>query len=101
MGSKSAHGDEGHGYRSIFTVAGQKEPDFTTWKLRKHGTDKHTIDYIFMRYGKWRVINYLEMPDFADKTAKSLIPSWSYPSDHFPLVFDIDWDDKAKTEIGV
>ena len=73
------------GYESVYELANGKEPDFTTFKLREKGQDKHTIDYIFINGGKWNVIKTLNIPN------EGLIPNWNYPSDHFSLMAQLCW----------
>jgi len=81
------------GFRSCYRMALGKEPEYTTWKLRANGTDKHVLDYIFINNNKWEVVGYLQIPEIpeASKEVKSLIPSWNYPSDHFSLMVELAW----------
>ena len=82
----------GIGYKSIYRLVNDddKEPEYTTWKYRKHGTDKHTIDYIFVNDDKkFNIVSILEIPKVNEdelEEIKALIPSWEYPSDHFSLM---------------
>jgi len=79
------------GFRSCYQIALGKEPEYTSWKLRVDGTDKHVLDYIFINNNKWEVVGYLQIPE-APKEVKSLIPSWNYPSDHFSLMVELVWN---------
>ena len=84
--------DNGIGYKSIYRLVSEydREPDYTTWKYRKHGTDKHTIDYIFINdENKFNIVAVLEIPNVNEdelNDIKSLIPNWNYPSDHFSIM---------------
>merc|ERR1712113_502304 len=81
--------ENGIGYNSVYKLAKGEEPECTTWKCRKGGVDKHTIDYIFVNdVNTWKVSSILEIPQVNEeelKGSKALIPSWQYPSDHFSL----------------
>ncbi len=70
--------------RVFGTKANPKEPPYTTWKLRKHGTDKHTIDYIFVKNAEFEVVDFWSIPQ-GDEKRLALIPNWDYPSDHFAI----------------
>ena len=61
------------------------EPEFTTFKLREKGADKHTIDYIFLKGKKWNVTKLLSIPN------DGMIPGWNYPSDHFSIMVQLCW----------
>jgi len=74
------------GFQSVYRMAMGQEPQYTTFKKRAHGEDKHCIDYIFVDRDGWNVTKYLDIPD------GGLIPSWSYPSDHFSLCAEMTWD---------
>ena len=77
-------------FSSVYKMANGEEPQFTTFKLREHGTDKHCLDYIFVKGGKWKVTKVLEIPK-APENAKALIPNWNYPSDHFSICAQLTW----------
>jgi len=78
-------GKNGLGFRSCYQIALGTEPEYTTWKARVDGTDKHVIDYIFINDNKWEIVGYLEIPTSSQEN-KALIPNWNYPSDHFSLM---------------
>ena len=61
------------------------EPEYTTYKKRENGEDKHTIDYIFLKSDGLRVSTLLSIP--SDGTT----PDWNYPSDHFSFMAQICW----------
>lgn len=83
----------GLGFRSCYQIVLGKEPEYTTWKLRVDGTDKHVLDYIFINSDEWKVGGYLDIPTIPnDAEIKALIPSWDYPSDHFSLMVKLMWD---------
>lgn len=74
------------GYRSVYRMAmGGQEPEYTTFKQREHGVDRHCIDYILVDDARWSVGQYLDIPD------DGLIPNWNYPSDHFSLCARLTW----------
>jgi len=72
-------------------MANGEEPEYTTYKLRAHGTDKHVLDYIFLRGGAWNVTQLLSIPKPSDENAASFIPNWHYPSDHFSILAQLTW----------
>lgn len=64
-----------------------REPPYTTWKIREEGEVCHTIDYIFYSKDKLEVDSVLEFPTEKD-IGIDRVPNLSYPSDHFSLVCD-------------
>lgn len=64
-----------------------REPSYTTWKVREEGEVCHTIDYVFYSKGALEVRDVLEFPREED-IGNDRVPSMSYPSDHFSLVCD-------------
>ena len=64
-----------------------KDLDFTTWKIRDSGEEKHTLDYIF-HSKDLETIQTLDMPSEED-IGVSRLPSLQYASDHLSLVSDI------------
>jgi len=96
---------QGLNYKSVSVIATGAEPEFTTWKLRQHGTDKHVLDYIFLHGGQWNVTQLLSIPAPQDAKLDALIPNWHYPSDHFAIMAELTWssddsDKHAKPLIG-
>lgn len=73
-----------------------REPPYTTWKIREEGEVCHTIDYIF--YGKedMEVETVLDFPS-EEEIGENRVPSFSYPSDHFSLVCDFKLKNKKKS----
>lgn len=65
----------------------QREPPYTTWKIREEGEVCHTIDYIFYTKNHLEVEAVLQLPS-GDDIGTDRVPSFSYPSDHFSLVCD-------------
>jgi len=83
------------GFESAYKLSTGAEPEFTTYKLREHGEDKHCIDYIFLKgsdEGRFQVQRVLQIPDIA----QGRIPSWNYPSDHFSIAAELSWQSKDK-----
>ncbi|CAH0545835.1 unnamed protein product [Brassicogethes aeneus] len=66
----------------------EREPPYTTWKIRDEGEICHTIDYIFYTKNNLEVESVLEFPT-GEEIGENRIPSFSYPSDHFSLVADL------------
>jgi len=73
------------GFESVYKLANGAEPEYTTFKLRETGTDKHTIDYIFIKNGNWNITKILQIPN------EGMIPNWNYPSDHFSILAQLTW----------
>ena len=101
----------------------QKEPSYTTWKIREDGEHIQTLDYIFFHspdsyIGNEDNISYNELQDESQYTSQSCnsnikvekvldfptgeqisadrVPSLSYASDHFSLIADF----KIKSNIS-
>lgn len=78
------------GLKSVYkeSSADQKEPKYTTWKIRA-GLDGgntescKTIDYIWIR-GNLKLTSVLSIPNDA-AIGPNRLPSYQYPSDHFAL----------------
>ncbi|XP_066148228.1 nocturnin isoform X2 [Euwallacea fornicatus] len=64
-----------------------REPPYTTWKIREEGEICHTIDYVFYTQNKLDLEGVLEFPSEKD-IGENRVPNLSYPSDHFSLVCD-------------
>lgn len=64
-----------------------REPLYTTWKIREEGEVCHTIDYVFYSKNAMDVEAVLDFPSGEDIGADR-VPSFLYPSDHFSLVCD-------------
>lgn len=60
------------------------EPDWTTWKVRKTGEVRRTIDYVW-HSPELRPVSCLSIPD-DDRVEPDRFPSMQYPSDHLSLV---------------
>jgi len=63
------------------------ETEFTTWKIRDSGEEKHVLDYIF-HTRDLQTSSTLDMPS-DDDVGVSRLPSLTYASDHVSLVSDI------------
>jgi len=90
---RSLTNPEGLAYVSIYKQALGDEPEYTTFKKRETGVNKHTLDYILMKGGKWNVTQYLKIPQvIADEnTQQGLVPDWNYPSDHYSIMARLTW----------
>ena len=62
------------------------DTDFTTWKIRDSGEEKHVLDYIF-HTPELQTLRTLDMPSESD-VGSSRLPSLRYASDHVSLVSD-------------
>ena len=61
--------------------------EYTTWKIRDTGEQKHVLDYIF-HSPSFKTVATLKMPSEKDLGIEKL-PSAKFPSDHMSLVADI------------
>eukprot|EP01084_Bolivina_argentea_P231761 390738_1 len=87
------------GFESVYKLANGNEPEYTTFKLRPHGEDKHVLDYIFIKPKTcWNINKVLDIPN---KNSEELIPNWWYPSDHFSIVAQLQWnqDDEKSDDV--
>jgi len=74
-------------FTSAYKCFNGSEPPYSTWKKRKAGEEKHTIDYIFFQQRKdVEVVSVLCVPEEKDVNKETLQPGWEYPSDHFSLL---------------
>ncbi|CAG9856001.1 unnamed protein product [Phyllotreta striolata] len=64
-----------------------REPTYTTWKIRGEGEVCHTIDYVFYSKNQLELEGVLELPT-GEEIGENRVPSMAYPSDHFSLVCD-------------
>ncbi|XP_076039771.1 nocturnin-like isoform X2 [Oratosquilla oratoria] len=71
-------------------LLGGKEPPYTTWKIRGEGEACHTIDYVFYTPSSFQLQGALDFPSAAD-IGPNRVPSLAYPSDHFSLVCDFNF----------
>ena len=62
--------------------------DYTTWKIRESGEQKHILDYIMHTPGQMETLRTLEVPD-AEDVGETRLPSPRFASDHMSLVADI------------
>lgn len=78
----------GSAYGTVFAENGiQKEPPYTTWKVREEGEVCHTIDYIFYSKDHLKTEAVVDFPTGED-IGEGRVPSLQYPSDHFSLICD-------------
>lgn len=85
MGLSSAYADCDSNKNGLNSA--EREPPYTSWKIRDEGEICHTIDYIFYTKNKLDVEGVLEFPT-GDEIGENRVPSYIYPSDHFSLVCD-------------
>ena len=62
--------------------------DYTTWKVRETGEQKHILDYILHTPGQLETLRTLDVPDEA-AVGEDRLPSLRFSSDHMSLVADI------------
>ena len=62
--------------------------EYTTWKIRESGEQKHILDYILHTPGRMETLRTLKVPD-ADDIGENRLPSPQFASDHMSLVADI------------
>ena len=62
--------------------------DYTTWKVRETGEQKHILDYILHTPGQLETLRTLNVPDEA-AVGEDRLPSPRFSSDHMSLVADI------------
>jgi len=61
--------------------------EYTTWKIRETGEQKHILDYIF-HSPQLETVSTLDMPS-EHQIGEARLPSLDFPSDHLSLVADI------------
>jgi len=59
--------------------------EYTTWKVRESGEQKHILDYIFHSPDTLETIETLDMPT-EEQIGESRVPSLAFPSDHLSLL---------------
>lgn len=81
------------GLNSVYKLLssdGQKEPAYTTWKIRPSGESRSTLDYIWYSHDALRVESLLDIPT-EEQIGPDRLPSYHYPSDHLSLLCDISF----------
>jgi len=78
-------------------VEGEKKEDipefnleYTTWKIRETGEQKHVLDYIFHSH-QLKTVSTLKMPT-EEQVGEDRLPSQQFASDHLSLVADLKWN---------
>ena len=61
--------------------------EYTTWKIRETGEQKHILDYIF-HSPQLKTFSTLEMPT-EEQIGKNRLPSLEFASDHLSLVAEV------------
>ena len=62
--------------------------DYTTWKIRETGEQKHILDYIF-HSPQLKMLSTLDMPT-EQQVGEDRLPSLQFASDHLSLVAEIE-----------
>ncbi|XP_038555366.1 LOW QUALITY PROTEIN: nocturnin [Micropterus salmoides] len=73
----------------LLSSDGQREPAYTTWKIRPSGESCSTLDYIWYTHDalRWSACGHSHRrTDGPDR-----LPSYHYPSDHLSLICDINF----------
>mmetsp|Transcript_12094 Transcript_12094/g.22193 ORF Transcript_12094/g.22193 Transcript_12094/m.22193 type:complete len:335 (+) Transcript_12094:43-1047(+) len=70
-------------FQSAYMGEDAMEPPYTTWKKRKKGEIKRTIDFIFYA-GSVQLLRRYELPK-EEQVPPERTPAFEYPSDHFSL----------------
>ena len=65
-----------------------KSLEYTTWKIRDTGEQKHILDYILHTPGQIQTLRTLNVPD-GNELGAGKLPSTRFVSDHMSLVADI------------
>jgi len=76
--------------QSAYKIAENEKEDslqYTTWKIRETGEQKHVLDYIF-HSPQLETISTLEMPT-EEQIGEDRLPSLQFASDHLSLVADL------------
>ena len=73
---------------SSYKVTGEEKVDYTTWKIRESGEQKHVLDYILHTPGQLETVGTLDIPG-GEEIGEDRLPSSQFGSDHVSLVADI------------
>ncbi|XP_038550453.1 nocturnin-like [Micropterus salmoides] len=74
----------------LLSSDGQREPAYTTWKIRPSGESCSTLDYIWYTHDALRVECLVDIPT-EEQIGPDRLPSYHYPSDHLSLICDINF----------
>lgn len=74
----------------LLSSDGQREPAYTTWKIRPSGESCSTLDYIWYTHDALSVECLLDIPT-EEQIGPDRLPSYHYPSDHLSLICDINF----------
>ena len=81
--------DESHSLAGLLASAyGSRgdEPEVTSF----HGDFEGTVDYI-LHTAQLRVLSTMPTPSRAELRKRRSLPDWRMPSDHVPIVCDLEW----------
>lgn len=70
--------------QSSYEISGTENVEYTTWKIRESGEQKHILDYVF-HSSELETITTLDMPT-EEQIGEDRLPSVQFPSDHLNLV---------------
>ena len=70
--------------QSSYEISGPENVEYTTWKIRESGEQKHILDYVF-HSSELETIATLDMPT-EEQIGEDRLPSVQFPSDHLNLV---------------
>ena len=74
----------------LLSADGLAEPPYTTWKIRRSGESRGTLDYIWYSHDSLSVETLLDIPS-EEQIGPDRLPSYHYPSDHLSLLCDISF----------
>jgi len=78
--------------QSAYKIAEHEKEDnlqYTTWKIRETGEQKHILDYIF-HSPQLETISTLDMPT-EEQIGEDRLPSLEFASDHLSLVAELQF----------
>jgi len=96
---KTMTGHERTPLQSAYTIRSDEEKEvnvteenleYTTWKIRETGEQKHILDYIF-HSPQLKTVSTLDMPT-EEQIGEDRVPSRQFASDHLSLVADLKWN---------
>lgn len=82
--------DEKNKLQSAYNLMGNESEDnleYTTWKIRETGEQKHILDYIF-HSPQLETVSTLDMPT-EEQVGEDRLPSLQFASDHLSLVAEL------------
>ena len=91
--------DEKNKLQSAYNLMGNESEDnleYTTWKIRETGEQKHILDYIFHSH-QLKTVSTLDMPT-EEQIGEDRLPSLHFASDHLSLVAELRFELSSNQE---